>query len=269
MPRGFGFLALYARAVHAEPEIAARIAKLLVDPRWPWTLDLVRPTQMPGAPVYPWPTGKVSQAKLASVALDVLCSDQTLGLHAVASRKDELDHVFAHIDGGHASYTVRAEGTELPFEAKLFCRAEQLPPTASLDAWVELLHELVVLLDAPHAVIFARTDERHVWSLLYGTGSRRPEQPADHPHNVNARLAPARRTLGRERIRPPEWGTYLSAPHVEQIGRDKLVAAAAIAKDVGTLLYVQSSKSAVDALSPEAIERRHALAALLAPLTAS
>ena len=267
MNRGFGFLALHARAIHAQPEVAARIADLLADSRWPWAMTLVRPTPMPNAPLYPWPSGKVPQTRLCPVALDVLRSDSALGIHLVASRKDELNHVFAHIDAGHAEYTGRAEGTDFPFEARLFCRAEKLPTPDAIDRWVEVLHELVTLLDAPSAVICVRPDERHIWSLLYGTGSYRPDQPPDHPHNQNARIAASRRTLGSHWIRPPEWGTYLAAAHVEKAGREKLVAAAAVVRDVGKLLYLQCSTRSSDALSTEALERRQALAALLAPVT--
>jgi hypothetical protein len=267
MRRGFGFLAVHARSIHAEPDVAARIAELLVDPRWPWPMHLVRPSQTPRAPVYPWPSGKVPSAKLPSTVLDILRADNTLGIHLVASRKDELNHVFAHIFAGHADYTGQPESTRYPFEAKLFCRAEQLPAGARLDAWVELLHELVVLLDTPHAVIMTRDDERHIWSLLYGLGSAAADKPADHPHNVSARVNAGRREIGAARIRPPEWGTYLSPSHVDQIGRDKLVAAAAVSREVGKLLYLQCSERAADALGPEALERRQAIARLLAPIS--
>ncbi|NVB85041.1 MAG: hypothetical protein HOV81_42130 [Kofleriaceae bacterium] len=243
------------------------MAELLVDSRWPWPMMLVRPTPMPERPVYPWPAGKIPHTQLRATALDVLRSDSSLGIHVVASRKDELNHVFAQIDGGHAEYTGRAEGTDFPFEAKLFARAEKLPRPDALDEWIEVLHELVVLLDAPNAVIFARPDERHVWSLLYGTGSRRPDQPADHPHNQNARIATGRRTLGSTWIRPPEWGTYLAPAVVERVGRAKLASAAAVTREVGKLLYVQCSVKAADALSAEALERRRALEGLLAPIT--
>lgn len=266
MNRGFGFLALHARAIGAQTEVAARIADLLVDTRWPWAMTLVRPTPMPNTPVYAWPPGKIPRARLRPIALDVLRSNSALGIHLAASRKDELNHVFAHVDAGHAEYTGRAEGTEFPFEARLFCRDEKLPTPNAIDGWVELLHELVVLLDAPNAVIFARPDERHIWSLLYGTGSRRPDQPPDHPQNQNARIAGARRTLGSQWIRPPEWGTYLAHEHVEKVGREKLVATAAVARDIGKLLYLQCSETAADALGTEALERRQALEALLAPV---
>jgi hypothetical protein len=259
---GFGLHAIHARAIHAQPAIAKRIAALLVDERWPWPMSLVRPTPLPGAPQYPWPSGKVSRAKLGGVAEEILESNDTLGIHVVASRTDEQNHVFAHVDGGHADYTGRPEGTAFPFDARLFSRAHE-----AIDAWVELVHEIVVLVDAPNAVIFARPDERHVWSLLYGTGSSRPDAPADHPHNVNARIASARRTLGVERVRAPEWGTYLSPRHVEAVGREKLVAAAAIAKDVGGLLYLQCSARGADALGAEAHERCLALATILAPIS--
>ena len=231
-------------------------------------MPLVRPTQLPGAPVYPWPAGKVPRAQLPGVVRDVLVSERTLGIHLVASRNDALDHAYAHVDAGRAEYTGRPDGTAFPFEAKLFCRGEALPAAASVDAWVELVHELVALLEAPSAVIFARPDERHVWSLLYGLGSARPDQPPDHPHNQNARLAGARRTLGAERIRRPEWGTYLAPAHVAAVGRDRLVAAAAVARDVGPLLYVQCSERAADALGAEALARQQALASVLAPVTA-
>jgi hypothetical protein len=256
----FGLHAIHARPIHDEPAIAARIAALLADKRWPSPMALVRPTPKPGATSYPWPSGKVPHAKLATVATDVLLSEDTLGIHLVASRTDEHNHVYAHIDGGHADYTGRPEDTTYPFDMRLFCRA-------ATDAWVELAHELVTFVDAPNAVVFARADERHVWSLLYGTGSARPDAPADHPHNVNARVAGGRRTLGDKAVRAPEWGTYLSAKHVEAVGRDKLVAAAAVATDVGKLLYLQCSVHAADALGEEARERRIALAALLAPIS--
>jgi hypothetical protein len=48
---GFGFLAIHARAIHAQPEVAERIANLLVDRRWPWALSLVRPTPKPDPPL--------------------------------------------------------------------------------------------------------------------------------------------------------------------------------------------------------------------------
>jgi hypothetical protein len=104
MTRGFGFLAVHARAIHADPEVARRIAELLIDPRWPWPMHLVRPTQLPGTAVYPWPSGKVPRTGLAQTMFDVLRADNTLGIHLVASRKDELDHVFAHIAAGHREY---------------------------------------------------------------------------------------------------------------------------------------------------------------------
>ena len=267
MNRGFGFLALHGRALHAQPQVAARIADLLVDRRWPWSMGLVRPTPMPNMPVYPWPSGKVPHARIQGTVVDILRSNSSLGIHLAASRKDELNHVFAHIDAGHAEYTGHADGTDFPFEARLFCRAEQLPTPDAIDRWLEVLHELVVLLDAPNAVIFARPDERHIWSLLYGTGSRRADQPPEHPHNQNARIAAGRRTLGSQWIRPPEWGTYLASRHVDQIGREKIVAAAAVARDVGPLLYVQCSEKAADALGPEAQDRLRALETVLAPLS--
>ena len=122
MNRGFGFLALHGRALHAQPQVAARIADLLVDRRWPWSMGLVRPTPMPNMPVYPWPSGKVPHARIQGTVVDILRSNSSLGIHLAASRKDELNHVFAHIDAGHAEYTGHADGTDFPFEARLFCR---------------------------------------------------------------------------------------------------------------------------------------------------
>lgn len=51
------------------------------------------------------------------------------------------------------------------------------------------------------------------------------------------------------------------------MGREKLVAAAAVTRDVGKLLYLQCSEKTADAFGAEALERRRALEALLAPST--
>jgi hypothetical protein len=132
----FGLHAIHARPIHTEAPVAARIAVLLADKRWPAPMTLIRPTPKPDAPSYPWPSGKVPHAKLAAIATDVLVSDTTLGIHVVASRTDEQNHIYAHIDGGHADYTGRPDDTAFPFDVRLFCRA-------ATDAWVELAHELV------------------------------------------------------------------------------------------------------------------------------
>lgn len=258
----FALHAIHHRAIHAQPDVAGRIATLLADPRWPWPLAFARPTTKPDAPTYPWPRAKLPHAKLPAIAKEILTSRDTLGIRLVASTTDDTNHAYAHIDGGHADFTGRPDDTAFPFDVRLFCRAH-----AGIDTWIDLLHELVTLVDAPHAVIFAHPDERLLWSLLYTTGSGRPDAPPDHPSNINARIAGARRTLGRHHVRAPEWGTYLGPAHVDEIGRDKLVAAAALSRPVGKLLYLQCSLRAADAFGPEARERRAALAALLAPIS--
>ena len=156
-------------------------------------------------------------------------------MRVVASRTDAANHAYAHIDAGHDDYTGRPDGTAFPFDARLFCRAH-----AAIDGWIELAHEVVRLVEAPHAVIFARADERHVWSLLYGNRSHRP----------------------------PEWGTSLSRAHVDRLGRDALVAAAAAARDVGDLLYLQASERADEALGSEATRRVEALRAVVGRISA-
>ncbi len=196
MISAFGFFGVHATALHRDEQACAKLAALFVDRRWPWPLALVRPTQKPGAPPFPWPKGKLAPAKLEEEARAILRSDSTRGFHGTASRADALNHVFAHVEVGGGS-----------------------------DA-----------LANPHG------------------------------HEV-ARIAGARRELGARWIRPAEWGTYLSATHVNEIGREQLVAAAATSREVGSLLYVQCSGTSAEAFTAEAEARRQALRTLLAPIT--
>lgn len=238
-----------------------KLAALLVDRRWPRPLALVRPTQKPRAPLFPWPKGKLAPAKLEHEARAILRSDWTLGFCGVVSRTDALNHAYAHVDAGHEDFTGCPDGTEFPFEARLFCRVDR-----AVDGWVELVHEVAALLAPANAVIFALPDERHLHTLLYGGGGGSDVFATPRAREV-ARVAGSRRELGASRIRAAEWGTYLSAGHVNAIGRENIVAAAATSREVGSLLYVQCSTSATEAFTAEAEARRQALRTLLAPIT--
>jgi len=256
----FGFWGVHATALHRDEQACAKLAALLVDRRWPRPLALVRSTQKPGAPLFPWPKGKLAPAKFEHEARVILRSDATRGFHGLSSRIHDA-HAYAHIEAGHEDFTGRPDGTEFPFEARLFCRAG-----GAVDGWVELVHEVAALLATANAVIFAIPDERHVHALLYSVGGGSDEHATPRGREIR-RVEGSRRELGARQIRAAEWGTYLSAGHVNAVGRENLIAAAATSREVGSLLYVQCSTTATEAFTAEAEARRQALRTLLAPIT--
>jgi|JI10StandDraft_1071094.scaffolds.fasta_scaffold02295_9 hypothetical protein len=260
-----GIWLLHAGAVTSLAE-AARVADLLTDPRWPWQPSLVRPTQRPGHPVYPWPKGKIPRADIRARVIDVLSSDDTLGIHLSASRQDAGNNAWAYVRSGRAA--PHQDAIAYPFESMALCRGDA--PGKSLDDWLAVARELALVLHAVHGVVWVGTDEAVILTRQFLNGSVQPRQPADHPHNESARVNRARRELGERYVRLPGWATFLRAAHVEAVGgRARLLAAVEppVVHDVGDLLYVQLSATVADALAPATEARRRALAELLAPIT--
>lgn len=265
-----GYHGVHKTSVHASEATADRVAALLTDPRWPWQPSIVRPLHFPGRPVYPWPAGRVSAAKIQETVRDILVSESTTGITLVASRQDAGNHAWLDVRSGQAEYTGYATNTAYAFDIRAMCRAHGLPRAKSIDAWIEVMHELTLALDVPNAVIWAGPDERPIIALLYGTGSERPDMVVDSPRYEVLRVSRSRAELGSKWIRPPAWGTYLRPEHVTAVGgRERIVEVVAppVVRNVGELLYVQMSEHVADALSPEVEARRRAFADLLEPIT--
>lgn len=269
MKIALGYHAVHGRAIYASPELAARLASLVTDARWPWQPSIVRPEQIPGRPLYPWPKGKLPAAKLPDTIRDIVLSTDTLGITLVASRQDAGNHAWLDIRTGHPEHTGYYDAA-FAFDARTLCRAHGLPDGKSIEPWLHLLDEMSILLDTPHAVIWADENESAIISRLYGTGSPRPDMAVDSTRYDIVRANRSRAALGSQWIHPPAWGTYLKPAHVAAVGgRERIidVVRPAVVRDVGALFYVQLSEHVDDALLPETEARRRAFRELLEPIT--
>lgn len=267
MALSFGFWCVYRRSLR-EPAAAVRLAALLTDERWPWQPCLVRPTQVPGRELYAWPSGRLRGTVLRERIVDLALSDRVIAVYLQTSRQDRLNHALVHVHTGHEWAFEKDQA--FPLRAAAICRLDGMPRGKTIDGWLEVMHELAQLVEAANGVIWAGHDERPMLSLQFGTGSHRPDKPVDHPYNEGWRVTRARATLGSQWVRPPQWGTYLSAQHVAAIGGLERLRAAVdppIVRDLGGRFYVQLSAASEDAVGPEAERRRRALTELLAPIT--
>lgn len=269
MPLTLGYYGVHDRPLHASDELTDRIATLLTDRRWPWQPALVRPKQLPGRPLYDWPSGKVPAAKLHATIRAIVRSNDTTGIKLVASRQQAGNHAWIDLASGQADAPAN-HGPTYPFDVLALCRAHGLPVGKRIEDWLELMHELSIVVDAANAVIWASDNELAVIALLYGTGSERPDMVVDAPRYEIVRVGRARRSVGAERARPPAWGTYLKPAHVRAIGgRERIVELVRppVLRDVGSLLYVQLSERVAAAQSPETQARWRAFLELLEPIT--
>ncbi|MBK9036209.1 MAG: hypothetical protein IPL61_34025 [Myxococcales bacterium] len=250
-----------------EDRYVAPLTRLLTDDRWPWLPSIVRPTQRPGQPLYPWRGGKTARAALPGVVADVLRSELTEGVNLVASRTEAGNNAWYNVESGRPGH--RHASQSYPFDARGLCRTD-VPTGKGIDAWLALVRELAATLDPGNGIIAAEADERVLLARIFVQGSPQPRMPPDHPANESSRIARVRDVLGERYVRPPAWATFLRRAHVDAVGgRDHLLAVVQppVVHDVGDLLYLQLSASVADALAPETEARRRALAELLAPIT--
>ena len=245
---------------------ASRVAELLTDPRWPWQPALIRPSQTPDAPLYPWPRGKVAAKALRPMIEDVLRSTSATKIHLAMSRKDAGDQAWAIVSNGSPGSPIG--NAVVPYTAVGLCRYP-FPETQTIDGWLALVRDLAGVLRAVHGVICVETDERFLMARQFVMGSRDPRQPPDFPSNESHRINHVRNKLGDRYVRFPGWATFLRPAHVDAIGgREKLLAVVKppVVHEVGDLLYVQLSASVDDAHAPETEARRQAFIDLLAPI---
>jgi len=262
-----GFWCIHDQPLH-NSDTAREVARILTDPRWPWLPSLVRPMQRPGHPTYPWKSGRIRAADLRDTVADIVASPLTLGAMLHLSKQGELDHAWYQVDNGQRSPS--DIDFLYPFHAVAMCRGTELPSGASAVAWIELMHELVKITRAPHAMIWAGTDWRTIVARQFLSGNPLPQYPPDHPAHEIDRARRKRRDLGDRWIRSPAWGTYLKPSHVDAIGgREKIVKVVGpdVVRDVGELVYFQLSERVEDAVTAETERKRRAFEELAQPIT--
>jgi hypothetical protein len=248
-----------------DPARQARVADLVVDPRWMHRFKLVMPGFMPGVPHGPRFQGTIPAARMRDTALELLADASVASVMFSISRKESLDHATFNVDTGRQS----SPSVSIRANARV-----RVPETVDLDtaaaAWVELQHELVATLGVKHGVIVTATNEyvmnAETWLSLTSLNGR-----VMHPNPEEISSYAARsHMLGNEYVRRPRWGTYLKPAHVAAVGgRDRIleVVRPPVVRDVGDLLYIQLTDRVSEATSDAAKARYRAFADLLAPIT--
>ena len=243
----------------------ARLADLVVDPRWIYQFKLVTTTYMPGLPAQPQFPGVVAAARMRAAALEAISSESVTSALFSVSKKDSLDQ--AHFD----VRTGRDSSPSLSIRSNARWR---VPEDADVDAagalWVELQHAIIETLGVTHAVIVTATNE-YVLNAEIWLGLTSLDGTVMHPRPDEISSYAARsHLLGDKYVRRPRWGTYLKPAHVAAIGgRDRIldVVKPPVVRDIGELLYIQLSERVSESTGDAAKARYRAFADLLAPIT--
>lgn len=264
-----GMQCVHGGSIADAPERLARLAELVVDPRWRYRFKLVTSATIPLMPSAPRSSGQVPEAKLRALALEALSSPSTDNVLFSTSRKEAGDHADLLVPTGRR---VIFAGRDV-YSAYAKWRVP-LDPGFDVDRvsadWIELQHAIVETLGAIHGVIVTGTNA-WVMSAELSLGVTSLDGKLMHPNPAEISSYGAQiLDLGTTYIRKPRWGTYLKPAHVAAVGgRDRIVAAVepAVIRDVGELLYVQLTERVSDATGPEARARYRAFVDLVAPIT--
>ncbi|NVB85040.1 MAG: hypothetical protein HOV81_42125, partial [Kofleriaceae bacterium] len=206
-------------ALARDPARQARLANLVVDPRWIYQFKLLTTTYVPGLPAEQRFSGQIAAARMRDTALQALAASSVASATFSMSKKDSLDH--AHFDAS----TGRQSSPSLSIQSNARWRVpEDVDVDAVSAAWVELQHEIVSALGVKHGVIVTATNEyvlrAEIWLSLTSLNGT-----LMHPRPQEIRsYAASSHLLGDTYVRHPRWGTYLKPAHVAAVGgRDKIL----------------------------------------------
>lgn len=266
-----GLSAYFAKPVSRDRAVVERVARLLVDPRWPWIpwwahfVGYHKRDDTAGVKVGGKNGNAVLVGGMLSPRFQVLRMNRAMGDKNFTTVELPFD-------------PRRLEMTrEAPYEMWITCRSHELPEGKRFDDWIELAHELVDAVGALHAIIGAWPTYDMAIGDTWLTRIILDTPKGDIPLNDPPEDFMAQRDLlqewphkvGRTYARHPRWGTYLNAGHVAAIGGVERIRAdvqPARIEAVGELTYIQLTDSIETAMSAEAGARRRALQALMAPI---
>ncbi|MBE7450684.1 MAG: hypothetical protein HS111_17835 [Kofleriaceae bacterium] len=267
-----GFAGYFAQPLALPASRARRVAALLVDPRWPWPPswasfvkeELSKRTR----------ARKVTGPKGRDHLLAGLTDPTNCMLEMNRSSQEVDNH--AHVHAITSRRPLPAEA-EYPFHMTGQTRGHELPDGASLDAWIELVHELMVACEVGHAVmpVWARASTclSDISFMRIVVDNRwLPEVDLGPPTDFaleNSRANYWRIELGGTYVRHPRWGNYLRRDHLQKIGgldRVRAEVAPAAVVDLGDLMFIQLTATPATALTAEGEKKRRALANLMAPI---
>jgi len=266
-----GLAAYCPHRVARDPAVVERVAKLLVDPRWPWI------------PWYASFQGVHKRDDRSAVRVGGKNGFAALVEGMSSPRLSTLRMDRARGDSNFTSvqlpFDARQEtwGREAPYAVWITCRSAALPAGKSFDAWLTLAHELVATLGALTGTIGAWPTFdlaiRDTWRTRMVLDTPRGDLPPNPlPADLDPQIAPPgewQKTLGLTYARHPRWGTYLHARHIAAIGgveRIRAEVAPAKIEAVGELTYIQLTESIETAMTAVSGEKRLRLQALMAPI---
>ncbi|MBE7450077.1 MAG: hypothetical protein HS111_14595 [Kofleriaceae bacterium] len=267
-----GFAGYFAQPLALPMARAQRVAALLVDSRWPWPPtwatfvleELSRSTR----------ARKVIGAKGRDHLLAGLTDPANCMLEMWRSRQEVDNHAHVHAITSRRPLPPTAE---CPFHITGQTRGHDLPEGTSLEAWIEMVHELMVACEVRNAVmpVWPRASQcLSDTALMRIVGDYRGFATVDlgAPTNFaleNTRVKYWRTALGGTYVRHPRWGNYLQRAHLQRIGGlDRVLAEVdpAAVVDLGDLVFLQLTATPATALTAECEKKRRALAHLMGPL---
>jgi hypothetical protein len=256
-----------------ERERTERLAALLTDRRWPWPLRWVL-TYKFGVVGRHDRARRISGAKDRPMLVDCITSP--------ATRRVELEHHCSSPEDNHVSFYLESgqhqiRESEAPFDVCATTHGHDLPDGADLARWIELVHEMAMVLDVRHAVVpvwptwmMLRSD-LSFHSFVLDTGRVQYAMGVVGPFERQVdRANHWRRRLGSEYVRHPRWGNYLRREQLDRVGGlDKIRSAVPLAKVVELgegLVYLQCTEHPATALAPQGARVRQLLEDALAPI---
>jgi len=255
-------LAVYFDEAVREPAHAARVAKLLLDERWPWL------------PWYLSYSGIDREYDRGSKRVNAKTGVQGL---AEGILNPQHNRVVARRAAGDKNFTEVQLDTgrigEGPFRLQMTCRVAELPEGKSTAAWLELVRDMVRELSPANGILGVWPAFDAAISDVVKMRMLLDTRWGVFELGVLPDVADPTRSfdIGRTYARYPRWGTYLSDAHLAAIGgveRIQAEVAPATIERIGTVTYIQLTDTIETAMSLECGERRQRLQAIMAPVLA-
>lgn len=259
-PLRVGLGASYGTELYRDPERVARVARLMLDERWPrrfskWQVHTHASTSEGRR-------GRIPADTLAQIT-SALADSATVWVD-LKTPGQNWDNVCVQAGTDRALYRSYA----CPFRLEASIEPVNLTDTnAVVRRWVSLAHDLVSAVGARNGTITVASSGDVILdqSLPY------LPDPDDHLRIMGGGTSggESRKKLGDTLARYPRWGTYLHPEHVAAIGGRERIAREvepALLEPVDDLLYIQLTADFADAHTPAMWEKRLKLRKLMAPI---
>ena len=261
MPLHIGFALYYGTALYKNPEKLGKVARLLLDERWPWVLQEGMFMAVPGK--RPPAERKFIGANAVKDLLNQLGQPDCATTTLLSSMHHSSIPAAVRVDSGQ--YDAAWNG-KFPFTADGRTQMTDLPSSKNVADWIGLVHELAQTVEAVNGImcVWPSADEVLTDISLTIIQHNLPE-----PFNDQVRRAKRWRSeIGTNYVRHPRWGTYLDPVQAQSIGGlgkiNSVVRPDSIV-ELGNVAFIQMT-SLAEALLPVCEERRERFEDLLTPL---